>query len=333
MLHMQTLSPISKILILAGITSSLLIAWQTQSSIELAEYCQASIAQMTIPEKSEKKIILAPATTQKASRHGSVWKNLGVQLNMDHKTYTPQVQKQIHSLLANRKKFQKILNDATPYIYYIVKETKAKGLPAELALIPFIESEFSPGDFSSAGALGLWQLMPGTARELGVKVNGSYDGRRNVIQSTKAALNYFADLSRSFHGNWYLAIAAYNSGPGRIYSASRHAGGSKNFFRLNSLPRETKDYVPKLLAVAEIIKNPQKYGITIPKTDNAPYFTEVPVEHHKSVNIHKVATRVGIDQTTIKKLNPDIRGSIKPSALQSILVPSEKVDAIKAQLT
>src|SRR5262249_6307926 len=148
--------------------------------------------------------------------------------------------------------------------------TRARDLPAELALIPVIESEYNPNDRSNKGATGLWQLMRQTAHELGVVVQGGYDGRRNVLASTKAALAYFKDLGDLFNGNWYLAIAAYNCGQGRVQSAIRRTG-SESFWNL-PLPRDTKYYVPRLLAVAEIVKHPAKYGITLPQVQNKPYF-------------------------------------------------------------
>src|SRR5262249_50075837 len=149
-------------------------------------------------------------------------------------------------ILADQEHFYKILKSAVPYIYYIHKQTQASGLPAELALIPFIESEFNPNDLSNKGALGLWQLMSGTARDLGVKIRSGYDGRRNVITSTNAALAYFKDLGKLFKGNWYLAIAAYNCGEGRVQSSIKRTG-HRNFWEL-PLPQETKYYVPRLLA-------------------------------------------------------------------------------------
>jgi membrane-bound lytic murein transglycosylase D len=148
-----------------------------------------------------------------------------------------------------------------------------RNLPSELALIPFIESEFNSNNRSKKGAAGLWQLMKETAHLFGVKIKSGYDGRRNLIVSTKAALTYFEDLGNNFKGNWYLAIAAYNSGQFRVESAVRRAG-SHNFWDLKKLPRETKEYVPKLLAVAEIVQNPEKYGVHLPQVNNEPRFTQ-----------------------------------------------------------
>ena len=259
----------------------------------------------------------------------SIWSSLSSELKLDHKAQSSRVQAEIRKLLADRDKLYEILKAAGPYIYFIHKQTQARGLPAELALIPVIESEFNPNDRSKKGATGLWQLMPGTAVELGVKVKSSYDGRRNVIASTKAALAYFNDLGNYFKGNWYLAIAAYNCGQGRVDKAKRRVG-SQSFWNL-PLPSETKYYVPKLLAVAAIIKNPEKYGVELPPVNNKPYFSEVKVK--KSLDINKVAKSSGISIETMRTLNPDYKhGMVEVKGAYTILVPVNKLRAVKMQL-
>ena len=191
-------------------------------------------------------------------------------------------------------------------------------MPAELALIPVIESEYNAHDKSSVGATGLWQLMPQTAKELGVKVSKGYDGRVNVIASTKAALLYFRDLGNLFKGNWNLAIAAYNCGQGGVSSAVRKAK-SHDFFKLH-LPLETKLYVPRLLAVAAIIKHPEKYGIELPQIKDEPFFTEVKI--NKAVNLSTYSKSTGIDLDTLKKLNPEYKyQKINLQSSHTLLVP------------
>jgi len=194
----------------------------------------------------------------------SVWTTLASEFTLVDKEQNAEVRKEVRKLLADPKKLYEILKTATPYIHFIHEETRLRNLPAELALIPFIESEFNPNDRSNKGALGLWQLMKGTAHILGVKIKAGNDERRNVVVSTKAALTYFADLGAYFNGNWYLAIAAYNCGQGKVKSAVRRAK-SENFWDLKKLPRETKEYLPKLLAIAEIVQHPEKYGFELPQ--------------------------------------------------------------------
>lgn len=260
----------------------------------------------------------------------SFWNSLRSDLNLDHRAQSPQVQAEIRKLLAERGKLYQILESAGPYIYFIHKQTKARNLPSELALIPVIESEFNPNDHSNKGATGLWQLMPQTARELGIKVKSGYDGRRNVVASTKAALAYFNDLGNCFKGNWYLAIAAYNCGQVKVQSVQRRTG-SNSFWNL-PLPKETKYYVPKLLAVAEIIKNPEKYGVQLPHISNEPYFTEVKVK--KAVSLDHVAKSSDIDIETLHTLNPDYNhGTVLPKkGAYSLLVPVDKLLDVREKL-
>lgn len=196
----------------------------------------------------------------------SIWDSIASQFTLDRRANTPQVQAQIHQLLADKGDFARILKASAPYIGFIYGQVKARHLPVEITFIPFIESEFNPNDHSNKGALGLWQLMAQTAKELGVPMK-DHDGRKDTVASTQAALAYFNDLGNMFKGNWYLAIAAYNCGQGKVQSAIKHTG-SNNFWNL-PLPKETRLYVPKLLAVAEIVKNAKAYGVQLPPISGA----------------------------------------------------------------
>lgn len=259
----------------------------------------------------------------------SVWISMGRNFRLNHYTQYAQVQREIRRLVANQGQLYHILASSTPYIYYIYKQTQKQGLPAELALIPVIESEFNPNDRSNKGALGLWQIMPQTAHELGVKDHSGYDGRRNVVASTDAALAYFKDLGINFNNNWYLAIAAYNCGQGKVESVERRTG-NHSFWGM-PLPRDTRYYVPRLLAVAEIVKNPKKYGVELPPVNNQPYFSEIKVS--KPVNLTTIAKKSGINIDTLHKLNPDYKHGVKPKkGTYSLLVPTSKTPSVKAQL-
>lgn len=313
---MQLIINLSKYLLLAVLSFSLLTTWYA-SETEVINLMPASYASLYDSESAND------------DAGESVWNIMSRQFKLDTRTQSSQVQAEIRKLLADQDRLNHILKAALPYIYFIHKQTEARGLPAEIALIPVIESEFNPYDHSNKGATGLWQLMSRTANELGVKVRSGYDGRRNVVASTKAALAYFSDLGRYFNGNWYLAIAAYNCGQIRVKSAIKRTG-SNSFWSL-PLPKETKYYVPRLLAVAAIIKNPEKYGVELPHISYEPYFEELPV--NKPVNLEKVAKSSGISMDTLSKLNPDYtRGSHPKKDAKSILVPVDKVHAVKATL-
>lgn len=261
----------------------------------------------------------------------SIWSSIRSELKLDHKAQSARVQIEIRKLLADKEKLYRILKSSAPYIYFIHKKTHEHSLPAEIALIPVIESEFNPNDHSNKGATGLWQLMPGTAKELGIKVKANYDGRRNVVSSTEAALAYLNDLNTNFKGNWYLAISAYNCGEMKIKSAVRR-NGSSNFWNLN-LPHETKTYLPKLLAVAAIIQDPEKYGMQLPPIRNKPYFTELKMS--KPVNLTKVAKSTGTNIETLHSLNPDYRHeSALPNkqGAYTLLVPVKDAPAMKVSM-
>jgi membrane-bound lytic murein transglycosylase D len=269
-----------------------------------------------------------------SNQSDSIWSSMSQEFKLNHATNLAQVQAEIRKLQAHPEGLYHALQSAGPYIYYVYQQTQAHGLPAELALLPVIESEYNPNNRSGVGALGLWQLMPKTASELGVKVKPSYDGRRDVIASTQAALTYLGDLGRNFAGNWYLAIGAYNCGPGAVHHASRKSG-STNFWNL-PLPKETREYVPKLLAVAAVVKDPARYGMVLPPVSNQPYFTEVKMD--KPVNLTTVAHTTGVNIATLNKLNPDYaktKGSV-PAAKDgayTLLVPIDQAYVVKAKFS
>jgi len=310
---MQLITNFSKFLIFVVLSCSLLLALRSNNlDITASNFAHTDVSEMMESDDN-------------------IWSSISDQFQLDHKTQNAQVQAEIRELLADQEKLYQILQAAAPYIYFIHQKAQEKGLPGELALIPVIESEFNPNDHSNKGATGLWQLMSGTAHELGVNVKSGYDGRKNVVSSTNAALAYFKDLGDDFKGDWYLAIAAYNCGQVRIASAVKKTG-SHNFWNL-PLPRETRCYVPKLLAVAAIIENPEKYGVQLPPINNKPYFTQIKAE--KPINLTKLASASGISIDTLRTLNPDYNHGNVPKSKDgaySLLVPLESASVIKNQL-
>lgn len=326
---------VSKSVVLAVLSGSLFLAIlgdrvDAPGFFSTVAYERADAKSVLMPQPQPVANALSPLAKPAPKAVGSIWDSLSPELMLDHKVQLSQVQAEIRKILADRAKLNSILKSAGPYIYFIHEQTKARGLPAELALIPVIESEFNPNDHSTKGATGLWQIMPQTAQELGIKIRSSYDGRRNVMASTKAALAYFKDLGQTFNGNWYLAIAAYNCGQVKVASAA-HRVGSHSFWNLN-LPQETKLYVPRLLAVAEIVKHPEKYGVRLPPINNAPYFAEVKVK--KAVNLSKVAEVSGVSMATLHTLNPDFNhGTVaNKGTYTSLLVPVKNEPIVRAQL-
>ncbi len=267
-----------------------------------------------------------------ASANQSVWEVLRQEFGLNHEAHRPEVQQQIHWLKAHPQYIQKLAK-SEPYIYHIISEIQKRNLPGELALMPMIESAFNPFAYSSAGASGLWQIMPLTGREYGLRQSWWYDSRRSVSQSTRAALSYLTYLNKFFNGNWTLTIAAYDAGEGSVArSVKRVNRNSRNaYFWSLSLPRETKDYVPKLFALAEIINNPRKYNVKLPDIQHRPYFKEVNIGGQ--LDLDKAAKLAEVSYQSLINLNPEYnRSTTAPGPSQKLLIPIHKVETFKRNL-
>lgn len=260
------------------------------------------------------------------------WDVLRTQLTLNHDVTQPQVQSQIRWLTSHPSYLQE-LAQAEPYIYHIITEIKKRKLPGEIALIPMIESAYDPFAYSGAGAAGLWQLMPGTGTDLGLKRDWWYDGRRSIGPSTDAALNYLAYLHKFFHGDWILAFAAYDSGEGtmsRIIKNSHLVGRQVSFWKL-AVPQETRAYVPRLLALAEIIQNPKRYHVELPHIPHIPYFKEVNIG--SQIDLNHAAKLAGISYKTLIKLNPGFnRWATAPYRPYKLLIPTSRVQDFSRNL-
>ncbi len=208
------------------------------------------------------------------------------------------------------------------YLFHIVESVEARGLPAELALLPLVESSLNPFASSPSRAAGLWQIMPATGRYLGLSQDWWYDGRRDVRDSTRVALDYLEQLHARFEGDWLLALAAYNAGKGRVARAQRknaERGKPTDYWSL-PLPRETRHYVPKLLALSQIIAEPERYGIEIPAVPNKPAF-EI-ADTGGQLELLRAAELVGIELSTLRAYNPgQLRWATSPDMPPEILLP------------
>jgi membrane-bound lytic murein transglycosylase D len=211
----------------------------------------------------------------------------------------------------------------------IVHEVDRRGMPSELALLPFVESAFDPDVFSHAGAAGLWQFIPDTGRRYGLQQAKYYDARMDPFAATGAALNYLQKLNNDFNGDWLLALAAYNCGENRVQreiDRNRAKGLPTTFWHL-SLPKETREYVPRLLAFKELIGNAQRYGITLPDTPNRARLAQLQVD--KPVNLREVAVQAGLDPSTLLSLNPCFRtGITTPEYSNRIVLPRQYADQL-----
>lgn len=222
---------------------------------------------------------------------------------------------------------------ARRYMYYIALEVERRGMPSEIALIPMIESAFNPIANSSARAAGIWQFMPSTGRVFGMQQNWWYDGRRDIISATNGALDYLQRL-RDMFGDWELALAAYNCGEGAVMRAQAHnrrRGLPVNYSSLR-MPEETRNYVPKLLAMRNIVAKPASYGLVLPNIPNQPYFAAIATAQH--IDLKLAAQLADISEEEFIALNP---GHTRPVVISKdeddlILLPSDKVETFRANL-
>lgn len=222
------------------------------------------------------------------------------------------------------------MNDrARLYLHYIIEELERRGMPTELALLPAIESAYQPYALSRARASGLWQFIAPTGQLYGLKMNWWYDGRRDVLAATQAALDYLEKLYSEFDGDWHLALAAYNAGEGKIarmMAYNQQRGKSTDFVHLK-LKRETVNYVPKLQAIVNIVANPEKYGITLAHIPNKPYFAKV--DTGSQIDLGVVAKMIDIPVTDLQVINPGYtRWATAPDGPHHLLVPADKKDAL-----
>lgn len=221
---------------------------------------------------------------------------------------------------------------ARRYLYYIVGEVERRGMPSEIALLPMIESAFNPGAYSTSRASGIWQFIPSTGKNFGMQQNWWYDGRRDVVSATNGALDYLQKLHDMF-GDWELALAAYNWGEGAVQRAqarNRKRGLPVNYTSLR-MPDETRNYVPKLMAVKNIVANPASFGLVLQDIPNEPYFAAVSTAKHIDVKLAAQLADVSLEE--FQALNPaHNRPVILEDNSDLILLPMDKVETFRANL-
>lgn len=227
---------------------------------------------------------------------------------------------------------ERMTERARRYLYYITEEVERRGMPSEIALLPMIESAFNPGANSNSSAAGIWQFIPSTGKHFGMQQNWWYDGRRDVVGATTGALDYLQKLYAQF-GDWELALAAYNWGEGAIVRAqerNRRKGLPVNYTSLK-LPAETRNYVPKLLAIKNIVANPASYGLVLQPIDNQPYFAAISTEKQMDVKMFAALADISMEEFTA--LNP---AHNRPVILQDhndlILLPIDHVETFLTNL-
>ena len=253
-------------------------------------------------------------------------------------TMTPvmnkRVQAQLDWYLSHPNYLNRVMTRAKPVLPFILDELEKKDLPTELALLPIVESAYQAFAYSHGRASGLWQIIPSTGRFLGLKQNWWYDGRRDIIESTKAATNYLIYLGKQFDNDWELTLASYNAGPGKVRSAIRYNTKKKravDYWHLTELRKETKDYVPKLLALKELFTNPEKYGLDLLHIEDEQHY-EI-VELDSQLDLALAAEMAGITTEKLYQLNPAFnRWATAPNGPHRLLLPKENVNDFNRHL-
>ena len=258
-------------------------------------------------------------------QYGDLWNRLraGYRMNGGQPVYNQRIEAQKGWFTSRQDYLNRLTARASRYIYHTVREAERRNIPTELALLPVIESSYDPSGTSSAAAAGLWQFIPSTGRIYGLNQSSTYDGRRDVIESTRAAYDFLTALHNQF-GSWELALAAYNAGPGRVQKAidaNAAAGLPTDYWSLR-LPTETMNYVPRFLAVAEIVAKPEQYGVYLPAIANRQHFRSVPVNY--GVSLAEVSQTTGVSYDELERLNTALTSArIDASGPQRVIIPND----------
>lgn len=261
-----------------------------------------------------------------------LWARLRSGLSLPGRDH-PRVFREIERYAGEQNYLNKVTARARPFLYYVLQEVEKRGLPGEIALLPVVESTYSPHAESPKQAAGIWQIIPATGRQLGLKQTFWYDGRRDIMASTKAALDYLERLNKDFGGDWLLTFAAYNGGEGMVQRAiarNLEAGKPTDFWSLD-LPRETETYVPRLLAVTAVIAAPELFGVNLNSIPNQRYLTQVKLG--SQINLDTAARLAGMSRAELSRLNPGyVRDATGPHGPYHLLLPVHKVKVFNNKL-
>ncbi|MCS2168798.1 murein transglycosylase D [Scandinavium sp. TWS1a] len=261
-----------------------------------------------------------------------LWASIGGELKMGIPD-NGRIREQRQKYLRNKSYLHDVTLRAEPYMYWIAGQVKKRNMPMELVLLPIVESAFDPHATSGANAAGIWQIIPSTGRNYGLKQTRAYDARRDVVASTTAALDMMQRLNKMFDGDWLLTVAAYNSGEGRVMKAmkaNKSRGKPTDFWSL-PLPQETKIYVPKMLALSDILKNSKRYGVQLPTADESRALARVRLD--SPVDVKQVAEMAGISVTKLKAFNAGVKGStLGASGPKYVMVPQKHADQLRESL-
>ena len=282
--------------------------------------------------EAEAALALA-AALDAAQRRDNAWYRLqqGMQLTP---VSNSRVSAQLKWFLEHPGYMQRVMERARPILPFVLDELERRNLPTELALLPIVESAYQAFAYSHGRASGMWQIIPSTGRFLGLKQNWWYDGRRDIIESTHAAITYLESLAKQFDGDWELALAGYNAGPGRIRGAVRYNKKRKrptDFWHLTKIRKETRDYVPKMFALKELFANPEKYQLDLVPINNQVSY-EI-VELDGQIDLALAAELAGITVNQLYQLNPAFnRWATAPNGPHRLLLPRGKAEQFKLEV-
>lgn len=267
-----------------------------------------------------------------STRENELWADIENELHIEV-TKKKRINEQKEKYLKNKIHFHEVALRAEPYLYWIRNEIRKRNMPMELVLIPIVESKYDPHATSRANAAGIWQIIPHTGLRYGLVQTNVYDARRDVIASTTAALNMMERLNRTFDGDWLLTMAAYNGGEGRVLKAiktNKERGKPTDYWSL-SLPEEMEDYVPRVLALKDILKNTRRYGVQLPAADESRALE--PIRLHRPVDIQLIADMTGISVSKLKAYNAGIKTStLGASGPKYVIVPRKNAEHLRLYL-
>jgi membrane-bound lytic murein transglycosylase D len=274
-----------------------------------------------------------PIAEVKPRDHDDIWDRIRAGYQLDLDIDRPRLSSQLRWFSSHPSYLDRVSKRGERYLYYIVEELEKAGIPTEIALLPIVESGFDPFGYSHGRASGPWQFIPSTGQMYGLDQTWWYDGRRDIIGSTQAAIAYLTRLHKMFDGNWLHALASYNSGEGTVMRAIRKnqkAGKPTDFWSLD-LPRETRAYVPKLIALAKIIKDPEKYNYSTYSIPNKPYFDVVNVGGQ--IDLAQAAEMANVSIDEVYLLNPGFnQWATSPDGPHRLLMPISKAKRFRAKL-
>lgn len=268
-----------------------------------------------------------------ASAYGDVWTRIRDNLKLERHVELRNVQDKLAWYKRNQEYLDRVVERARPYLFYIVEELQRRNMPLDIALLPIVESAYHPFAHSPSRASGIWQFIPSTGKRYGLKQNWWYDGRRDIVAATGAALDYLQKLHSEFGGDWLLALAAYNTGELNVVRAvgrNRSAGKPIDFWNLN-LPRETRGYVPSLLAVAELIAEPARHGVHWQPVPDRRYFERVDLDGQ--IDLATAAALADISMDELYTLNPGFnQWATDPDGPHYLLLPVARAGQFRAGL-